>query len=554
MARLKIKKRVFNKLVILIVIGIAVFLFSKLVFIKSDTVNYIKSNSSKVSVYDFELKEKVEIPRGSKVFLSTKKVEKDNNEYFKITYDDKNYYILKDNVTEKETECVEEKTMYVRTPVTVYVDNNTPDILGFLPKSSELEIVGYDTLKSDGTVNMYMVKYNDKTGYVYSKYLESTLELASANYNVDGIYDKHKDRSFYMELYGGSTANLDYYPYEKVEFKDNVMPSNTKTLYLNSGSDTLSIIDDYIEVAKNAGINAFVVDIKDGALAYTSEVAKKYSSSSYNSTNRTKEEYKAVIDKLKDNGFYVIGRIVAFNDSLYASDNLSDCIITGGGSNTKWVSPYSRKAWQYNVELALEAIDWFGFNEIQYDYVRFSESSYTWSKNGYNFQNTYNEEKAQAVQNFLLYATDQIHKKSTYISADVFGECANTYVTAYGQYWPAISNVVDVISAMPYPDHFNKYEYGFSEPVWTIPYKLLSKWGSSAYERQMEVKTPAKVRTWIQAYDAIHEPYVEYNVELVSQQISALYDAGLKDGFITWNAASSINKYRKLTDAFKKEY
>ena len=53
-----------------------------------------------------------------------------------------------------------------------------------------------------------------------------------------------------------------------------------------------------------------------------------------------------------------------------------------------------------------------------------------------------------------MYACDRLHDAGVYVSADVFGECAEAYVTAYGQYWPAISNVVDAISAMPYPDHY----------------------------------------------------------------------------------------------------
>ena len=100
-----------------------------------------------------------------------------------------------------------------------------------------------------------------------------------------------------------------------------------------------------------------------------------------------------------------------------------------------------------NMPTTKEAIDLMGFNEIQFDYVRFPEDAYNMSKSSStNFKNKYNEEKAEAVQNFLIYATDEIHKKNAYLSVDVFGECSGTYVTSYGQYWPAISNVVDVPS------------------------------------------------------------------------------------------------------------
>ena len=66
-----------------------------------------------------------------------------------------------------------------------------------------------------------------------------------------------------------------------------------------------------------------------------------------------------------------------------------------------------------------------------------------------------------------------LHELNTYISIDVFGETTNgTYTTAYGQYWPAISNEADVISGMPYPDHFAAYSYGLPKP-WNEPYKLI---------------------------------------------------------------------------------
>ena len=64
-----------------------------------------------------------------------------------------------------------------------------------------------------------------------------------------------------------------------------------------------------------------------------------------------------------------------------------------------------------------------------------------------------------------------------YVSADVFGECAEKYVTAYGQYWAAISGVVDAISAMPYPDH---YSASGSWLPWEHPYETMKTFGEKA--------------------------------------------------------------------------
>ena len=83
-----------------------------------------------------------------------------------------------------------------------------------------------------------------------------------------------------------------------------------------------------MEFAKDTNINAFVVDIKDNtAPAYPAEAMKKYSQTNYNNAINSYEEYKNAIQKLKDNGFYVIGRITTFKDSYYAKDHPEATII-----------------------------------------------------------------------------------------------------------------------------------------------------------------------------------------------------------------------------------
>ncbi len=512
---------------------------------------YTASDKSVVALYNESFERVGEIRRSLKLEVFERPYFNDNIEYRKVKHDGNIYYVLNDNLTMEYKDTVLEKEVYVKTPVTIYEDIKGYKIASFAPKASLLEVLDFDEV-NDGVVNIYKVKYNDIEGYVYNKYLASTKEEAEKVYNENGISDIHKDRKFSYELYGGYASELDYYPYQKANFKDNIMPEEAKTLYLNG--EVIDDIDAYINLAKSSSINAFVIDIYDGYMAYESDVAKEYGESLYNSARRTKEEYKAIIDKVKSSGIYVIGRIVAFNNPHFAKDNPDDAISYNGKALT-WVSAYSRKAWEYNVALALEAINEFGFNEIQYDYIRFPESSYSWSRNSkYDFKNLYNESKGEAIQNFLFYATDKIHEAGAYISADVFGEAAYSYVTAYGQYWPAISNIVDVISAMPYPDHFNKYDFGFKVPVWTKPYELMKAWASYAVERQNEIPTPAKVRTWIQAYDTIHSPYVTYGAKEVSAQIKALYELGLDNGFITWNSASSYKKYNAISSAFMEDY
>ena len=552
--KIKIGRVLLFVIILILIIGIIIFFTSKGKNISiGKSSMYLAGDTNKVTTYimdeDNSLKENSELVRGKKVIYSGKKVNMNDNEYLLIKFDNKEYYVNAKQLVKNVKDVVLEKERYVRTSVTVYENETDSKIASFIKKGNKLDITGYDKLLDDGNVNMYKIKYNDTEGYVYSKYLVNDKESADSVYNENGVYDIHKDRKFKgRELYGGKASTLDYYPYERVDFEDNKLLKKAKTMYLNAG--TIGSIDSYLKIAKENGVNAIVVDIKDGALAYSSNVAKEISPTAYGTAINDNNSYKSAIDKIKDAGIYAIGRIVVFNDVHYGKDHPDDC-ISSTASSRLWPSAYSRGAWYYNVELAKEAVKEMGFNEIQFDYVRFPEDAYNMSiKGNLDFKNKYDEEKAEAVQNFLFYATDQIHKVGAYLSVDVFGECSGEYVTAYGQYWPAISNIVDAISSMPYTDHF-----GRSVDTWTNAYQTVYNWAKGAAARQKEIPTPAVARTWITAYDTPYwKPTVIYNASKIEDQVRALYDAGLDGGFITWNSASSLAKYEQIKTAFNKDY
>ena len=562
--RLKLGKLILFIVIIVIIILGVIFGIKKIfgnsnMIIKKSYDKYLASENNVVSIYEYSknedgtevLNKSEDITRGTKISTKNDKFTYEEKEYTLINYNDKEYYVLSNELVDNEKDVVLEKNKFVRTSVTVYKNEVDSKIESFIKKGNELEILDYDKLLDNGNVNMYKIKKDDISGWVYAKYLVNDKDSALANYNENSVYDTHKDRKYgSRELYGGKASTLDYYPYERVSFEDNKLLETAKSMYLNAGSNVINNIDSYLDIAKNNGVNMIVVDIKDGALAYSSEVAKEYSMTAYNTAINSNEKYKSAIDKIKEAGIYVVGRIVVFNDVHYGKDHPEDC-ITSSASSRLWPSAYSRGAWEYNVELAKEAIRTMGFNEIQFDYVRFPEDAYNMSvKGNTDFKNKYDEEKAEAVQNFLFYAVDQIHKEGAYLSVDVFGECSSEYVTAYGQYWPAISNIVDAISSMPYTDHF-----GRNNDTWSNPYKTVYNWAVGAAKRQTEIPTPAIARTWITAYDTPYwNPKVIYDASKISDQAKALVDAGLKGGFITWNSASSLSKYQQIKSAFNKDY
>ena len=511
---------------------------------ESVDTGYLAGLTGEIEVFDENGAVLCTLPRGTEVKYSLSE-----GGQMRIAAGDTAGFVSESQVVRDVSEVVPIHTEYVRTALNFRnADGSLMEALA--GKGTALEIIGYDRLNSDGSVHMYKASSDEAEGYIPPEYLTDTYDEAIKNYDQDGTYQTHLGRG---DSYGGGSAdNLDYFPREKGSFENNVMPEECRTLYICAWR--VDEIDQYIKIADSCGINAFVVDITDGtSVGYAGEIMKKYAPTAAANASNTLEEYQTAIKKLKDAGYYVIGRITTFNDSFFVNDHPECAVKDNNGqplalSGVYWPTPYNRYAWQYKVDLAVEAAQLMGFNEIQFDYVRFPDLTYKYEKEGtIDYVNSYGETKAQAIQRFLMYASDILHEHGVYISADVFGESAYTYVTAYGQYWPAVSNVVDVISGMPYPDHFG---YTDTWHPWEHPYETLYSWGQSASARQSETTSPAIVRTWIQAYNAIREPYNEYGVAELEAQIDGLRDAGITGGYMTWNGNSSIDKYSSLTEAF----
>lgn len=538
--------------VVVVGIGTICFLYYLEYNREIKTTKYLASNSNEVVVMDEEGQE-IKLVRGVEVIESNKTKILEEKEYKKIYVDENTYYALEEQLVNDREDSVLEKELYVFRACSVYKDDTSSKLSGLLEKGTKIDVIGHSEILEDGSVE----RYQYKDGYVDTKYLTDDEQYATSD-NDSTISKKMLEET--EDSYGaGAISELDYYENEKPTFEDNQMPEVCRSLYLAAGA--VSNIDAYIDIAKQTNINTFVIDIKDTQLVtFESEVMKEWSVSSYANALYTKEEFKGYVDKAKEDGIYLVARMTVFKD-VHLMEDHPEYAILDTRDNTPfryggayWPSAYCRSVWEYNVELSKEVIRDIGFNEVQYDYVRFPEEIQYYSDvlNILNLQNTYNETRSQAVQRFLIYACDEVHKVGGYVSCDVFGETSNNYVTSYGQYWPAISNVVDAISAMPYPDHFEDHAYGLSMYSWQDPYDLFVAWGSGIQDRQTDTPTPAKIRTYLQGYDANKTPYVIYDNQKIVEQIQGLIDSGIYDnGYIIWNAGSELNKYYSYMDAFK---
>ena len=510
-------------------------------------VGYAAAPEASVPVYDGEGAVLGSLTRGTEVHYVLADMDSDGA-YVRVVNGETYVLLEKQHLALRYEDAVQVDTVYALRGMSLL------DETGAVPgcaveKGMALTVTGFDGLDADGAVLRWRVSCDRGEGYIAADNVRMTEQEALAQYD-ETLYQLHASRG--DSWGGGDAAGLDYYPVEKGPIAGNDMPDEVRALYLNGSA--VQYADSYLRVAEGSGVNAFVVDIVDGtAVSYASPVMQQYSPSAYAAAMDTMEGFRANVQKLKDAGYYLIGRITVFNDAHLAADHPEQVICDLSGtplqiSHMYWPSAYDRTVWQYKVDLALEAAA-LGFNEIQFDYIRFPDGAYSYEKAGtIDYRNTYGESKAQAVQRFLLYAAERLHSAGYYLSGDVFGECANPYVTACGQYWPAISAAVDAISGMPYPDHYSAQ--GDYKP-WEHPYDTVHMFGAAAAQRQAETASPAAVRTWIQAYNALWEPYNTYGEAEVAAEVKALRDTGCTGGFMTWNGGSDINKYRSIIGALR---
>ena len=510
-------------------------------------VGYAAAPEASVPVYDGEGAVLGSLTRGTEVHYVLADMDSDGA-YVRVVNGETYVLLEKQHLALRYEDAVQVDTVYALRGMSLL------DETGAVPgcaveKGMALTVTGFDGLDADGAVLRWRVSCDRGEGYIAADNVRMTEEEALVQYD-ETLYQLHASRG--DSWGGGDAAGLDYYPVEKGPIAGNDMPDEVRALYLNGSA--VQYADSYLRVAEGSGVNAFVVDIVDGtAVSYASPVMQQYSPSAYAAAMDTVEGFRANVQKLKDAGYYLIGRITVFNDAHLAADHPEQVICDLNGtplqiSHMYWPSAYDRTVWRYKVDLALEAAA-LGFNEIQFDYIRFPDGAYSYEKAGtIDYRNTYGESKAQAVQRFLLYAAERLHSAGYYLSGDVFGECANPYVTACGQYWPAISAAVDAISGMPYPDHYSAQ--GDYKP-WEHPYDTVHMFGAAAAQRQAETASPAAVRTWIQAYNALWEPYNTYGEAEVAAEVKALRDTGCTGGFMTWNGGSDINKYRSIIGALR---
>ncbi len=285
-------------------------------------------------------------------------------------------------------------------------------------------------------------------------------------------------------------------------------------------------------VRDHEGLNSLVMDVRDnnGSVPCIPPGEVPSRSAGYS-------HYPALVKELDREGYYLIARIVCFQDPYLAANYPEQAIRNPSGTlwrdrdSRLWLNPCDERNWQHIRDTALWAIE-MGFHEIQLDYVRFPDSA-AGIENGTLMPGRENyESRGDVIAAFLNYMTDALKDKAI-LSADIYGFTTIAVDDmGIGQKLEQVADCVDFISPMVYPSHyFNAGIYGFEVPE-AHPYEVVGKSADEAAERTAGLR--AKNRPWLQDFSM----RVKYGPAEVQGQINALFERGINT-FMLWNPSNN---------------
>ena len=310
-------------------------------------------------------------------------------------------------------------------------------------------------------------------------------------------------------------------------------PLLPKALYLTVyGIGAPFLRDPALEVIEKSGLNALVIDLKGdrGLIPYPSKLplAAKIGAQKL----RTIADLKELATSLKAKGVYLIARIVVFKDDLLAAAHPEWAVRTAGGGLWKdreglaWIDPSRREAWDYTLSVAEEAAA-AGFDEIQFDYVRFPDTG------GLAFANAADENgRVAAITDFLREARKRLTPFNVFTAMDSFGYvCWNQNDTGIGQRVEDLATAVDIISPMLYPSGFQFGIPGYRNPV-DHPYEIVRLTLDECNRRT--ANTAVRFRPWLQAFTDYAFGGKVFGADEIGKQTKASRDART-DGWMLWN-------------------
>lgn len=339
-----------------------------------------------------------------------------------------------------------------------------------------------------------------------------------------------------------------------------------KGIFVTGPMAGTSNMEQLIELVDETELNAIVMDIKndEGRITYDMQIPAVQE---IGAGIRYIQDMEALIEECKEKNIYLIARIVAFKDPFLVKLKPEWCIHNKDGSifqdkdGLAWLNPYEPQVWDYLLDIAEEALR-IGFDEVQFDYIRFSTDG---GMEKVDFGQPGEEKnREEIIGDFVKYAAERVHETGGAISADVYGMVIDSRVDQeiVGQNYVEMSHYLDYISPMVYPSHYGPYNYDIPVPD-AEPYKLVLKALQASKKALAGVLTETisgnegveysaeeiaalapmegirvQVRPWLQDFTATWvKGHINYGSEEIRAQIQAVYDAGYEE-WILWNASN----------------
>lgn len=306
---------------------------------------------------------------------------------------------------------------------------------------------------------------------------------------------------------------------------------NIRAIYLTASTVASDRFPEIIETLAENGGNAVVMDIELGGGQLAFEPENEFLKSINPGSDKV-NNFKEIIRYLHAKNIYAIARQVAFNDP-YIGSRRPDWRIKykwwDGLYDYRWLDPSKPGVQYYNLMIMEEAAK-LGFDEIQFDYIRFPAANHSILEYAYDEENF---KTTDVINHFLKRARIIADKYDVKIGVDTFGAIVWGDVDwrIVGQDVAGISEFVDVIYPMSYPSHYSPGFYGYYD-MYSAPYAIVHDTIARFVEK---ANGKAEIRPYIQGF-ALRA--YNFGEKYIADQIQAGYDAGAT-GFAIWNARNS---------------
>ncbi len=300
------------------------------------------------------------------------------------------------------------------------------------------------------------------------------------------------------------------------------IPAEVRGIYWTATTAASARAHELIAYMIETGLNTVVIDLKmdDGQLAAA--------------------DLSEVLDELEEKNMYRIARIAVMRDGAFATEYPQLALKTATGDFWKdnigsvWVDPAAPEVAAYAIRLGKEAYA-RGFDEVQFDYVRFASDGETNAIVYPVYQSS--ELMIEVMQLFFKTVGTAMRAEKIPVSFDLFGMTFWSYNDFnIGQRLVDVLPYTDWVSPMVYPSHYPDGFEGFANPA-EAPYEIVKRSLdegtklTSGFWSGTEDELRGKWRPWLQDFDI----GAVYTSDMIEAQIKAARDAGAS-GWILWNA------------------